>query len=306
MSILTSLKQKLLTARRFVTREGIIFFAQRRIRRRETRQRIARLIASYLPRSSVKRAGSSRILAELEQEGFAVLDWLVTPAMAVEMHDHFLRHPVYAPYVPNSPHMLIDDVGLPDSHVFWHEDLAVISCPHALDVANHPEVISAVEAALGCKPTIGYMTAWWSVPTADGMPRQTENFHRDVDDLHFIKLFVYLTDVGSENGPHEFVRGSHVDQRLFRIRRYTDEEVRGTFGPDRLVMFTGGAGSAFLENTYGMHRGLPVHAARRLIFQVVYSLLPLVYGPPRPYSLDAAAPVSTCLDPYINRRYVKL
>ena len=38
------------------------------------------------------------------------------------------------------------------------------------------------------------------IATAEGTPRHAENFHRDVDDLKFIKLFVYLTDVGDENG----------------------------------------------------------------------------------------------------------
>jgi hypothetical protein len=158
---------------------------------------------------------------------------------------------------------------------------------------------------LGCKPTIGYMTAWWSIPTADGVPRHAENFHRDVDDLKFIKLFVYLTDVAAENGPHEFIRGSHADGTLGRIRRYTDEEVRDAFGSDRIVRFTGPAGSAFLENTYGMHRGLPVNEGRRLIFQVVYSLLPLVYGPSRPFPSSVVAPASVTLDPYTNRCYVR-
>jgi hypothetical protein len=305
MVALATLKRKLSSGRAFANFRGVIFFAQRRIRRLDSRRRAARLLAGMLPKRTFEGPDSSQVAVELEREGFALLDDLVTPELAAEMREHFHRQPVYAPYIPNSPRVLIDEAGQFDSHVLWYDDLAVLSCPHALDIANHPKVLSVMEAVLGCKPTIGYMTAWWSIPTADGIPRHAENFHRDVDDLKFIKLFVYLTNVGTENGPHEYIRGSHGDQRLSRIRRHTDEEIRETFGADRLVSFTGPAGRAFLENTYGMHRGQPVHAGRRLIFQVVYSLLPLVYGPARPYPAAVAAPTATVLDPYINRRYLQ-
>jgi len=285
---------------------GIVFYAQRRIRSITARRRLSRMIAGFLPKRSHESGQPPQIVLTLEREGFAIVNDLVTSRMAREMREHFLRQPVYAPYIEKSPRVLLEDSHDLDSHVLWHEDSAVITCPHALDIANDPTVLSAMEAILGCKPTIGYITAWWSVPTKDGIPRHAENFHRDVDDLSFIKLFVYLTDVDDESGPHEYIRGSHLDSRLYRIRRYSDDEVLGTFGADKLVRFTGGAGSAFLENTYGMHRGQPVHRGRRLIFQVVYSLLPMVYGPAKAYPLSAAAPASRPLDPYINRQYVRL
>lgn len=303
MTALATLKRKLSNGRAFANFRGAVFFAQRRIRSLEARHRAARLMARVLPAGSVAERGSDAVASRLEQQGFVILD-LVTSQQAHEMREHFQRQPVYAPYLANSPRVLLDEADQIDSHVLWHEDPAVLSCPHALDIANHPMVLAAMQAVLGCKPTIGYMTAWWSVPTADGVPRHAENFHRDVDDLKFIKLFVYLTDVGEGNGPHEYIRGSHGDSRLSRIRRYGDEEILQTFGEDSLVRFTGPAGRAFLENTYGMHRGQPVQTGRRLIFQVVYSLLPLVYGPARPYPATVAAATSRVLDPYINRRYL--
>lgn len=306
MGALATLRRKLRNGREFANVRGMVFFAQRRIVDLDNRRRAARLLAGMLPKGPGQGRDSSMAAGELDREGFVMLDGLVTQTMASEMRCYLLRQPIHAPYMPDSPRVMIDDADRLDSHVLWHDDVAVVGCPHALDIANHPKVLAAMASVLGCKPTIGYMTAWWSIPTADGVPRHAENFHRDVDDLKFIKLFVYLTDVASENGPHEYIRGSHADRRLSSIRRYTDEEVRAAFGEDRRVRFTGGSGTAFLENTYGMHRGLPVSAGRRLIFQVVYSLLPLVYGPSRPFPLAAAAATSNVLDPYINRCYVRL
>jgi hypothetical protein len=305
MSVIAVLKRKLHNARPFANPRGALFFAQRRVRGLETRRRLGGLLASVLPQGAGEHPEAAPVIDHLERDGFAMLDGLMTPEMTAEMREYFLRQPLYAPYLPNSPRVLIDQAHTLDSHVFFHDDEAVIACPHALDIANNPRILAVMEAVLGCKPTIGYMAAWWSMPTADGVPRQAENFHRDVDDLRFIKLFVYLTDVDSDSGPHEFIRGSHVDPKLMVIRRYTDDEVVTAFGAERQVTFTGPAGSAFIENTFGMHRGLPVRKGRRLIFQVVYSLLPLVYGPARPYPGSRAPRASTRLDPYINRQYLR-
>ncbi len=306
MGALATLRRKLRAGRPFANFRGLVFYAQRRVRSIEGRRRMARVVAGFLPRGEAGDQGASQIAAALKQDGFAVLNELLTPQMVNEMRAHFLRQLVYAPYLDNSPRVLMENAHGLDSHVLWHEDASVISCPHVLDIANDPSVLSVMEAIFGCKPTIGYMTAWWSVPTDDRIPRHAENFHRDVDDLNFIKLFVYLTDVAEENGPHEYIRGSHIDGRLSRIQRYSDNQILETFGTDRLVRFIGAAGSAFLENTYGLHRGQPVQAGRRLIFQVVYSLLPMVYGPVQPFPISAAAPASRAIDPYINRQYVRL
>ncbi len=77
----------------------------------------------------------------------------------------------------------------------------------------------------------------------------------------------------------------------------TDAEA-ATVGPDR--HFTGPAGSCFLENTFGMHRGLPPQGRPRLIFQVTYCLMGLPYAPAKP-----VAPLPPGFDPFINRFYFK-
>ena len=120
-----------------------------------------------------------------------------------------------------------------------------------LDIANDPNVLSIVSGFLGAKPTISLITAWWSIPHADGKAEEAELFHRDVDDIRFVKLFCYLTDVDEASGPHMFVPGSQSVDRLTKIRRYQDSEILDAFGEDSVSTFTGKAGTAFLENTYG-------------------------------------------------------
>jgi hypothetical protein len=304
MSAIAYVRRKLRRLREYGSIRGVIFFAQRRVLDAGARRRLASFVARFLPRVPASGAAPTESSVALECSGFAMLEGVVTPQMVDDMCLHFSEQLVYAPYIDDSPRLPLDGADVLDTHVLTVVDEGVITCPHLLDIANHPSIIAAIESGFGCKPTIGYISAWWSIPTADGAPRHAENFHRDFDDVAFIKLFVYLSDVELENGPHEFILGSHTDPALRPIRRYSDAEVFAKFSGNRLVRFTGKAGTVFLENTTGLHRGLPVRAGRRLILQIVYSMLPMAYGPPKPYPRDVFQPASAPIDPYINRIYV--
>lgn len=303
MKLTHVLRRKLAVGRNYMNFRGVLFFAQQRLQSIAGRRRVARLVSRFLPLPVTPTGQQSEAAMHLDAQGFAMIEDIVTPQVAGEMFDYLRQQPVLASYVLKGPRISIDDSQLPDSHTFAIPEESLISCPHLLDIANHPTVLAAVEGIFGSKPTIGYMTAWWSVPTADGKPREAENFHRDMDNIHFLKFFVYLSEVASENGPHEFIRGSHVMPALCDLRRHTDEEVLSVFGADRVVRFTGPAGTSFIENTFGLHRGQPVRSGRRLILQIVYSMLPMAFGPATPYSPALFAPTRVPPDTYVNRVY---
>ena len=193
----------------------------------------------------------------------------------------------------------------PETHVAYYSPEDVVRCPHIFDLANNPGVLAGLAQLFRCKPTIAYMTAWWSFAGHD-KGEHAELFHRDVDDWRFIKLFLYVTDVDEDAGPHAYVPGSHSVGKLLRIRRFNEDEVKEAFGPESIIRFTGPGGTCFLENTYGVHRGYPPARRNRLIVQVVYSLLPTLPGAPEtPLVSDVHTQLNTPLDPYINRVYVR-
>ena len=168
-----------------------------------------------------------------------------------------------------------------------------------LETINHPLVLETVGELFGCKPTISNVSMWWSLP-GHATAEHAELFHRDVDDWLFIKLFIYITDVDAGSGPHVFVRGSHNSAKLARIARYTDDEVAREFGKDNVLSLTAPAGTSFLENTYGMHKGQLPLSRRRLLLQAQYSLRPISILQYKPLKV----PASKAVDPYINRLYV--
>jgi hypothetical protein len=122
-------------------------------------------------------------------------------------------------------------------------------------------------------------------------------------------VFVYLNDVGEHNGPHEYIVRTHdVDQTTEYLEAkgvdYNAEELfvlpsdgygqerlyRRLFG-DQILTIAGPAGTAFIEDTYGLHRGRPPQDAPRLAAWARYTLFP---SPP---SLD---PVSMSI---LGNRY---
>jgi hypothetical protein len=282
------------------------FFLQRRFRSITWRERIGRWVAKGRPQFDTLNGCDLQAFANLQQRGIAHLGELLNSSQVADIREYFDELPVSDPYRPQSKPFLAHDVKLCEhTHVGYYNTAEVLAAPHLLALANRPDILELVGAYLGCKPTIGYLAAWWSF-AADGTAQAAENFHRDVDDWRFIKLFVYLTDVGPDSGPHIYVVGSARDERLRKIRRYTDEEVRAAFSDDVILTNFGSAGSGFLEDTYGLHKGQPVRVGRRLIFQAVYSIVSLPYAPKSPVCslTEARKRTGLALDPYVNRLYL--
>ena len=273
---------------------------QRLIQDVQTRQRMASSVASRLPRfaSAAPDARATGLVQKLRDDGIAFTPSLLDAAQLDDIRRYALAHKCHDRTRPENGEFDIADPH-PLCHTAVYSDEATLNCPHALDTVNHPLVLQAIGDLFGCKPTISNISMWWSLP-GHAKAEHAELFHRDVDDWLFIKLFIYITDVDAGSGPHVFVRGSHNSPKLGKIARYTDEQVAQEFGQDNVLSLTAPAGTSFLENTYGMHKGQLPSASRRLLLQAQYSLRPisiLEYSPRK-------AEASTALDSYINRLYV--
>lgn len=97
-------------------------------------------------------------------------------------------------------------------------------------------------------------------------------WHRDTEEGHQFKAIVYLTDVGLENGPYQYLLGTNRGTSMmastlsFGVRkRYSDSEVRRMLeGGARLQTFCGSAGTVLFTDTLGIHRGAPIQGGQRL------------------------------------------
>lgn len=262
------------------------------------RQRLASWVAARRPRPDrLPDPTSSRIAQELARDGVALLPAFVPEDTVRRIKAHLVGASLKERFPPCRSGFTVDEVPA-NVHVAEYATDHILASPDVLALANHPTLIAAAAAYLGCKPTISNLSIWWSLP-ADGTAQEAENYHRDVDDWRFVKLFVYLSDVDDGTGPHCFVRGSHRSPRFLRIRRIADAEVADAFARQDQLKLHGRVGDAFLEDTFGLHKGQPPTRARRLLFQVQYSVNPIAVYDYKPLPASDHG-----FDRYTNRLYL--
>ena len=87
-----------------------------------------------------------------------------------------------------------------------------------------------------------------------------------------MKIFIYLEDTSLNNGPHEYVAGSHVIKPLRFVPqiRYSTENVDLIFEKNRKLL-TGEKGTCFVVDTTGLHRSNPPqHSRGRSVVNFTY------------------------------------
>ena len=139
-----------------------------------------------------------------------------------------------------------------------------------LDVAN---------AYLRLESKLSYVDLWYTAqqPATDERVA-SQNWHVDFDDKHLLKAFVYLTDVGPDHGPFEYVPGSQPGGRHHAVRPWTpmgygrvpDEDVARSVPSEEIATFTGPKGTLILCNTSGLHRGGFATAGPRVLATATY------------------------------------
>ncbi len=160
-------------------------------------------------------------------------------AHADEMMGYLLARQVYPGHVQASPASAVTCWTMADvlkAPYFFEFALALTGI--AADYLERPPLLYSLNAFTtypGHGPTLDYI----------------QEFHRDKDDERFVALFVYLTDVVEEaDGAHQFQDGTH----------------RGT-DSGAVVTVLGPAGTAFLVDTSGLHRGVrPAQTARTMVW----------------------------------------
>ena len=217
---------------------------------------------------------------------------------------------------------------------FGSYDLAtILALPHLLELVNRPDRVAMAEAHLGCVPTLYGLNLWWSFAGHPELASSNNHLHRDRDDVGFCTLFVYLTDVDEEAGPHVFVRGTHRDAAFERLRadglpgevetageRYDlktltcrierNDELYERVFHRQLVRLVGPAGTAALIDTNGLHRGDLPRSRDRLIFSARYG-----FGRASTYVQNRLAPLPrdgfehrlawSPKDRYVNRLFIR-
>lgn len=269
---------------------------------------LAGRVNAFCVRRGIDRHRPAANAATLREEGAAVLGTLLDPVQIAEIRHHLAGRPVYNMHThAHSDGVLRPIDGEARRYHFGSYDLATtLVVPHLLELANRPEVVALAESYLDCVPTIYGMYLWWSFGGHPGIGPSNNELHRDADDVRFCTLFVYLTNVDEETGPHVFIRRTHSAQALAGLiasgvpERVEEGDLRQltctpAYVNDRLyewafhqhfLTLVGPAGTAAMIDTNGLHKGALPKSRDRLILMVRYG-----FGRTRTYVENRLAPL---------------
>lgn len=258
-------------------------------------------------------------LARLAGDGYAVLGPVLAPERVAETVAYFKERPCFNFHVACRSDGIGRYVGK-DANRFAFGSYKleeVARAPHLLELANDPAILALAAAYLGCTPTLYSLNAWWSFAGRASDTGLTQSFHRDRDDFKFCTLFVYLTDAAEGRGAQEYIRGSHdpdvlrahlettsfplveiVEDDKTEVVRLRFDDLFGGAGyrgdpvyealfAKRIERIEGPAGTGFVIDPSGLHRGVPPTDGDRLMFWARYGIYRNVA-----YHADELAPVA--------------
>jgi hypothetical protein len=120
----------------------------------------------------------------------------------------------------------------------------------------------------------------WHTFTTQAEARQSQLWHRDREDHHILKVFVYFSDVDEGTGPLTYAAGSHPKGNLKRdpecflegvVKRSTDEQMAAVVPKEKWIKATGPKGTIVFADTRGYHKGGLARESERIMYVCMFT-----------------------------------
>ena len=136
-------------------------------------------------------------------------------------------------------------------------------------------IVDVANAYFGMYVRLRYYNVWYNFPT-DAEPSQSQLWHRDPEDRYILKVFVCLTPVDDDNGPFTYAAGTHAKGPIRgrpafshmdgQTPRTNDLQMKEFVPPSHWVKGVGPAGTMFIADTRGYHKGGLARKRDRLLY----------------------------------------
>jgi len=200
-----------------------------------------------------------KLVRELENQGAVRLPMLLSPRTLRNMQEQFARRLQHLRW--NN----CDGYERSERYRLMVQDVLTLD-QGFVDLALHPLVKAVLDQYLGTRYELCEAKGWQSL-------RTLKDFHGWHGDMWYdqtkvagplpreVKLALYLSDVKS--GAFQYIAGTHGKAAPYHLTRKEVEALP----MERMVEFTGAAGSAVLFDTSGIHRqGIPILEPRQAVF----------------------------------------
>jgi hypothetical protein len=130
-------------------------------------------------------------------------------------------------------------------------------------IGSSDALLDIVNTYRGLLTRLKYVDNWYTVPRPAAEKRVfSQRWHRDPEDQHCVKVFLYLSDVDAEGGPFQYILSSSSGGRYGHLwpwgegARYpAPEALEERVAAEDIVTLTGPAGTLIICDTGGFHRG---------------------------------------------------
>lgn len=217
-------------------------------------------------RDVLDRTLVDRLRAEVDH---AVAAGRLVPALVRQAHAE-------QPVDPEDQQRLCRLAALGESELGRRESMVyvvnpLLTCPTALPLLFSDPVLDIATSYYGCPAALISPKIVRSY--RNGLPESSvHRFHCDYQRVRFLKFFIYLSDVPTEQeGPFCFVAGSHHRKpRAWRQHplEWSAAEMTGYYGDAAIRPLTGYRGDLIAADTRGFHRGIKLRAGQRSMLKV--------------------------------------
>lgn len=236
-----------------------------------------------------------RAMMALRTEGYAILPWRLSDERVQALSQHLQTPTLTLRSDDPSVNGLREHVSFdnPRAEKYDVPVSSILASSDATELMLDRGILQFAQDYLGSIPRIDICAAWFSFPMHRASNEAATTFHFDLDRTRWLKVFFFLTDVTPTSGAHVFIPRTHRDGAIpLRLRkrgyaRMDDDDVRAFFPEETWAIIGGRRGTILIEDTRGIHKGLPVMEGHRLVLQFQYSQnlfgsKPSVFGQGKP------------------------
>jgi len=217
-----------------------------------------------------------KINETLNQDGYVFFDKKLPAETIAKLRDYALKTPTLT--APKYDKKIIYDPAQPISEIYRFDMLDLVNNPDIQKLIMDPTLINVARNYLGCEPIFDFPAMWWSTAfLKEASSEAAQLYHFDLDRIKWLKIFIYLSDVDADHGPHCYIKSSHKagakPKELLKrgYARIPDSDLLKYYPEKDFKTVKAEAGSIFAGDTKCWHKGTPLKKGDRLVLEFEYT-----------------------------------